>query len=334
MSKQGQSSQDRPVLKMEQLTVSFKQSEDMVTALRNVSLELYPGEILGLVGESGSGKSLTALSAMKLLPENAVIEEGEIELDGTPITHLSNSAMRKLRGNKISMIFQEPMTALNPLVTVGKQIEELYVLHTKLGKAERKQKVLEMLKAVGIPEPELRYKQYPFELSGGMRQRVMIAMALACHPKVLIADEPTTALDVTIQAQILDLLKQIKEQFGTAILLITHDMGVIADSADRVAVMYAGRLMELADVTSVLEMPRHPYTVGLLNSIPSLTSEIGQELNTIRGSVPDLRHMPGGCPFHPRCDFASERCRKEMPPLTEQAGHAVACWHPIEGVRR
>lgn len=322
---------EQPLLEIDQLTLTFEQEADSIVALRDISISMKQGEILGLVGESGSGKSLTALSLMKLLPANARFESGDIRLDGVSIKNASEAVMRKYRGNHISMIFQEPMTALNPLVTVGKQIEELFVLHKKLGKADRKQKVLELLSAVGINEPEIRYKQFPFELSGGMRQRIMIAMALACDPKVIIADEPTTALDVTIQAQILDLLKEIKESYGTSILLITHDMGVIADIADRVAVMYAGQMMELASVDELLSRPHHPYTNGLLNSIPDLTHDLEGELNTIRGTVPDLKGLPKGCPFHPRCDYATDRCKQEQPKLENIASdHLIACWHPLK----
>lgn len=327
---------ERPaILKIDNLSLSFQQTVGSITALRNVTLDLKEGETLGLVGESGSGKSLTALSLMKLLPANARFDQGNIELDGVSIKGLSESAMRRYRGNTISMIFQEPMTALNPLVTVGKQIEELYKLHKKINKMERKKKVVELLKAVGISDPEMRYRQFPYELSGGMRQRIMIAMALACNPKVIIADEPTTALDVTIQAQILDLLKEIKNKYNTSILLITHDMGVIADMADRVAVMYAGQLMELAAVDDLIENPRHPYTVGLLNSIPDLTSDNEGNLYTIRGSVPDLRGLPSGCPFHPRCDYATDICSIQMPELQQDhTGHATACWNPVGGDQR
>ncbi|WHX50191.1 ABC transporter ATP-binding protein [Paenibacillus woosongensis] len=323
------------IMKIEQLTLSFQQESGPVTAFRDVTLQLNKGEILGLVGESGSGKSLTALSLMKLLPANARFDHGDITLEGVSLRSMSESQMRNIRGNKVSMIFQEPMTALNPLIPVGRQIEELFILHTKLRKSQRKQKVIELLKSVGISDPEARFHQYPFEMSGGMRQRVMIAMALACNPQVIIADEPTTALDVTIQAQILDLLKEIRRQYDTSILLITHDMGVIADAADRVAVMYAGRLMEVGAVDDLLESPRHPYTIGLLNSIPDLFGDEGAELNTIPGVVPDLKNMPGGCPFHPRCPRATDKCREQTPELAEiQQGHAVACWHPAEGERK
>ncbi|MFD0681990.1 MULTISPECIES: ABC transporter ATP-binding protein [unclassified Paenibacillus] len=320
------------IMKIHNLSLSFQQSSGPVTALRNVSLQLKKGEILGLVGESGSGKSLTALSLMKLLPANARFDGGDIELAGVSLKNMPESGMRSIRGNTVSMIFQEPMTALNPLIPVGRQIEELFILHKKMGKTERKRRVIDLLKSVGISEPEVRFRQYPFELSGGMRQRVMIAMALACNPKMIIADEPTTALDVTIQAQILDLLKDIKREYGTSILLITHDMGVIADAADRVAVMYAGQLMELAAVDDLIESPRHPYTVGLLNSIPDITGDGDAELNTIPGVVPDLKSLPRGCPFHPRCTFATDLCREQNPELiADQQGHAVACWHPVEG---
>ncbi|MDQ0189886.1 ABC transporter ATP-binding protein [Alicyclobacillus cycloheptanicus] len=317
------------VLKVEGLSIGFDRDGTLVPALRDVSFEIRHGEIMGLVGESGSGKSLTSLSIMKLLPRNATVLSGAIQINDVPILEVSESAMHTIRGNLVSMIFQEPMVALNPLATVGKQIAEPLALHTKLSASERTAAVLRLLKSVGIPEPERRIKQYPFELSGGMRQRVMIAMALACEPQVIIADEPTTALDVTIQYQILELLREIREKRGTSILLITHDMGVIADLADRVSVMYAGRIVETAPVQELFAHPAHPYTRGLLQSIPSMTGDRSKDLPSIPGTVPDLRDLPPGCPFQSRCFAVSDKCRQHEPPLSQIHGeHFAACWHP------
>jgi peptide/nickel transport system ATP-binding protein len=316
------------VLNINQLNVEFHNHDHTVRALHDVSIKLRRGEIVGLVGESGCGKSLTSHTTMKLLPKNAHIVGGEIEIVGKSITKLNENEMRNVRGDIISMIFQEPMTALNPLIPIGKQIEETLLLHRKMTKSERYDRAISLLNSVGIPEPKARYKQYPFELSGGMRQRVMIAMALACNPKVIIADEPTTALDVTIQAQILDLLKEIRDEYDTSFLFITHDMGVIADMADRVAVMYAGHVVEMADVDELFENPAHPYTQGLLSSIPDLTRDVEKELPSISGSVPDLSNLPLGCPFEARCPKASDKCREAKPVLTNiGTNHEVACWY-------
>ncbi|GGE26990.1 dipeptide/oligopeptide/nickel ABC transporter ATP-binding protein [Pullulanibacillus camelliae] len=322
---------DDVVLAVKDLFLEFDNFDSHVTALHGLNFTIRRGEILGLVGESGCGKSLTSLSSIKLLPKNAKITGGEIQLAGTSITHLPEKAMKRLRGNTISMIFQEPMTALNPLIPVGKQIEESLILHKKISRAKRRQRVIELLQSVGIPEPEARYHQFPYELSGGMRQRIMIAMALACDPKLIIADEPTTALDVTIQSQILDLIKDIRERYQTSILIITHDLGVVADVADKVAVMYAGHIVEIATVHELYDHPSHPYTKGLLNSIPDLTTDYEGELDSIKGSVPDLSALPAGCPFQDRCKNVSEKCRVQNPQLapTGHADHFVACWHPI-----
>lgn len=320
------------LLDIEQLNVAFMERDRRVTALRDISFQLYSGEILGLVGESGCGKSLTSLSVMKLLPQNAKIVNGDIRIDGSSVTRMSESEMKSLQGNVISMIFQDAMTALNPLIAVGRQIEEPLLLHRRSSAAQRRQRVIELLQSLGIPEPEANFEKYPFQLSGGMRQRIMIAMALACNPKVIIADEPTTALDVTIQAQILDLLKRIRSEYGTSILLITHDMGVIADMADRVAVMYAGNIVEIASAEDLFEHPAHRYTVGLLNSTPDVESEQSGDLKTISGTVPDLYNQPSGCAFHPRCEHATDICRREIPPLTtKERNHVAACWHPKIG---
>jgi peptide/nickel transport system ATP-binding protein len=323
------------VLDIEKLSVVFENEDSAVTALNSISLQVGRGEIVGLVGESGCGKSLTSLSAMRLLPSSAKIAEGDIRIEGQSIVGIPEKKMRSIRGNSISMIFQEPMTALNPLIKVGRQIEESLLLHKKFSAKERYKKAIELLQAVGIPEPETRYHQFPFELSGGMRQRVMIALALACNPKVIIADEPTTALDVTIQAQILDLLKEIRDQYQTAILLITHDMGVIADVADRVAVMYAGQIVEIAPVHELFARPSHPYTVGLLQSIPQINGDSTMELPSIPGTVPDLKSLPQGCAFQARCAYVTDKCRKENPTLRLLGNeHALACWNPLLEVVR
>jgi oligopeptide/dipeptide ABC transporter ATP-binding protein len=322
---------DNVVLDIQNLVIAFEQLSGSVTALRGVNFQLKQGEILGLVGESGCGKSLTALSSMKLLPKNAKIVEGDIRINGRSLKGLSESKMREIRGKEVSMIFQEPMTALNPLIPIGRQIEETLLIHLNLSRKERYNRVIELLNAVGIPEPKARFHQLPYELSGGMRQRVMIATALACGPKVIIADEPTTALDVTIQAQMLKLLRHIRDSFQTSILLITHDMGVIADLADRVAVMYAGKIVEIAPVEELFDNPTHPYTVGLLNSIPSITDDEDGELQSIPGSVPDLKSLPIGCSFQARCTYATDACFREDPLLKLKGPeHSVACWNPLQ----
>lgn len=319
------------VLDINNLSVAFQKRDRQIKALHNINLKINRREIVGLVGESGCGKSLTSLSVMRLLPEGAGIIGGDIKIDGISIPAISEEAMRKIRGGSISMIFQEPMTSLNPLIQIGRQIEESLLLHRKLSsRPEIHGRIIDLLNSVGISDPEIRYRQFPFEFSGGMRQRVMIALALACNPKVIIADEPTTALDVTIQAQILNLLKQIRDDYHTAILLITHNMGVIADVADRVAVMYAGRIVEIASVDDLFLEPLHPYTVGLLKSIPDLAGDRTRELQMIPGSVPDLNNLPPGCAFHTRCPYAADICRSKSPVLAGGArNHDVACWNPM-----
>jgi peptide/nickel transport system ATP-binding protein/oligopeptide transport system ATP-binding protein len=294
--------------------------------VNGVSFHVDRGETVGLVGESGCGKTVTAFSIMRLIPiPPGRITGGRILLRGRNLLDLSGEEMRQLRGNEISMIFQEPMTALNPVYTVGDQIMEAIRLHQRVNRREARRRAIEMLAHVGIPSPEQRVDEYPHQLSGGMRQRVMIAMALSCHPAILIADEPTTALDVTIQAQILDLLRKLQEEMGMAILLITHDLGVVAETADRVAVMYAGRIAEYADVRTLFGSPRHPYTIGLLESIPRMNREL-DELPVVPGTVPPPTAFPPGCPFHPRCPFAVDRCRTELPVLEEVSpGHQVRC---------
>jgi oligopeptide/dipeptide ABC transporter ATP-binding protein len=318
------------------LNTVFDTDDGLVRAVNGVSFEVEEGETLGVVGESGCGKSVTAFSIMRLIPSPpGRIESGEILLRGRDLLRLPEDQMRRLRGNEISMIFQEPMTALNPVYTVGNQIMEAVRLHQKVGRREARDRTVEMLALVGIPSPEQRVSEYPHQLSGGMRQRVMIAMALSCHPAVLIADEPTTALDVTIQAQILDLLKRLQEELQMAVVLITHDLGVVAQTADRVAVMYAGRVVEYATVRTLFDRPRHPYTIGLLESIPRM-SERKERLSVIPGTVPLPTAFPPGCPFHPRCPFATEACREREPGLERvEGGHETRChrWREVPGLR-
>ncbi|HEY8531365.1 MAG TPA: ABC transporter ATP-binding protein [Limnochorda sp.] len=308
------------------LRTTFHTEEGSVPVVCGVDLAMRRGETLAVVGESGCGKSVTALSIMRLIPSPpGRIEAGEILFEGRDLLRLPEEEMRRIRGNEISMIFQEPMTSLNPVFTVGDQIAEVFMLHRGMGRREALEQAVEVLRHVGIPAPERRVREYPHQMSGGMRQRVMIAMALACHPKLLIADEPTTALDVTIQAQILDLMRRLKEELGMAILLITHDLGVVAEMAERVVVMYAGRVVEEGDVDSIFRHPVHPYTEGLLRSIPRL-DEDRERLPAIEGTVPSPGQMPRGCPFHPRCPYATDTCREVEPrlePLGE--GRAAAC---------
>nr|WP_239565521.1 ABC transporter ATP-binding protein [Brevibacillus fulvus] len=318
------------MLEINQLKTSIKHAKGQLTIVDGISLVLDKGETLGVVGESGCGKSVTSLSIMRLLGKNAALE-GEIRFNNRNLLSLSEKEMQKVRGNEIAMIFQEPMTSLNPLHYIGKQIAEPLIRHMSLGKREAKERVIALLKLVGIPRAEEIYHEYPHQLSGGMRQRVMIAMAMACNPKLLIADEPTTALDVTIQAQILELMKKVNKESGTALLLITHDLGVVAEMCDRVVVMYAGQIVEEADVRSLFQQPRHPYTVGLMASIPEVTSS-QERLSSIPGTVPLLHEMPSGCRFAPRCAQAMEICRQQKPELisvTER--HKCRCWLYAEG---
>jgi oligopeptide/dipeptide ABC transporter ATP-binding protein len=324
----------RPILEVENLRTHFFTADGVVPAVDGVSYSVAAGETLGVVGESGCGKSVTALSILRLVasPPGRIID-GAIRFQGTDLLTLSEPEMERIRGNDISMIFQEPMTSLNPLQTAGHQISEAIALHQGLSRRAAMEKAVDMLRRVHIPEPERRAAAYPHQLSGGMRQRVMIAMALSCNPKVLIADEPTTALDVTIQAQILDLMRELRETLGTAMVLITHDMGVVAENADRVVVMYAGRKVEEAPVDDLFDRPAHPYTKGLLASIPHLDAAARADparlrLNEIKGMVPVMSRLPKGCAFAPRCGFASDLCRTEYPPLRALGdGHFVACWH-------
>ncbi|MBS3938674.1 MAG: ABC transporter ATP-binding protein [Peptococcaceae bacterium] len=324
----------RPMLEIKDLRTAFHIREGIVPAVDGVSLHINKEETLAVVGESGCGKSVTALSVMRLIKSPpGRIERGEIHFDGTNLLKLSEAEMRQIRGNDIGMIFQEPMTSLNPVFTIGDQIAEAIVLHQKVSPAEARAKGIEMLRKVEIPEAAKRFDEYPHQLSGGMRQRVMIAMALSCNPKLLIADEPTTALDVTIQAQILDLMRSLRQSLGMSIMLITHDLGVVASMADRVVVMYAGKVVEETDVYTIFKSPMHPYIHGLLNSIPHLDTEAGT-LHVIQGTVPNLLYLPKGCRFEPRCPYAQEKCRHEQPTLSEQvAGHKVSCWYPITTAR-
>lgn len=322
-----------PILRINDLKISFQSGKKLVTAVDGVSFELKEGEILGIVGESGSGKSVTSLASMGLIPSPpGKIEKGEIIFNGKNLTNISEKEWRKIRGNQISMIFQEPMTSLNPLFTIGNQLMEAIRLHTNLSKAEAKARSVELLKLVGIPRAEGILKEHPHQLSGGMRQRVMIAMAMACNPRVLIADEPTTALDVTIQAQILALMKDLNQKTNTSIILITHDLGVVAEICERVIVMYAGQIVEQGDVRKILKDPQHPYTRGLLKSVPDLRGK-KDRLYSIPGTVPVPGSVIKGCRFAARCADAFEKCRHESPILhqTENDGHEVRCFlHTIK----
>ena len=321
-----------PVLTVRNLTTSFKTDRGIVTAVDDVSFDVYAGETLGIVGESGCGKTVTSKSIMRLLPEHLTIlgPESRVMFQGENLAFADAPAMRKVRGDKIAMIFQEPMTSLNPVFKIGWQIEEALKYHTDLNGRERRDRAIEMLRLVEIPNPEQRVKEYPHQLSGGMRQRVMIAIALCCEPDILIADEPTTALDVTIQAQILDLMNGLREKLNTAIMLITHDLGVIAQVADRVIVMYAGRIIEQAPVNDIFHTPQHPYTKALLESIPKAGRAHTKRLPTIAGMVPSLFELPKGCRFNNRCAFADQQCVDVEPALvTEEDGRQVRCHYPL-----
>jgi oligopeptide/dipeptide ABC transporter ATP-binding protein len=315
-----------PLLQVKNLATHFFTEEGVVKSVQDVSFEVNPGEVLGVVGESGCGKSVTSMSILRLVqqPQGKIVN-GEIIFKGNNILKLSEDEMRKIRGNKISLISQDPMTSLNPVLTIGEQIMEAIILHQGLNKKDAKLKAIEMLRLVGIPSPEQRVDQYPHEFSGGMRQRAIIAMALSCEPELLIADEPTTALDVTIQAQILDLMRDIKTKRNAAIILITHDLGVVAEMCDKVAVMYAGKVVEYTDVNSIFKNPQHPYTIGLLNSIPRLDEE-KDRLEPIDGQPPNLVNLPKGCSFAPRCKEAQSICTSKEPELyTLKQGHQVRC---------
>ena len=318
-----------PLLDIHHLRTHFKTPQGTVRAVDDVSLTVAAGEVLGIVGESGCGKSVLSLSILRLLPiPPAIFAGGQILFDGQDLLKASTEEIRRIRGNRISMIFQEPMSALNPVFTIGNQLAEVFQVHQSLSKAEALAKAVTMLETVGVPAPHRRVKEYPYQLSGGMRQRVMIAMALACRPALLIADEPTTALDVTIQAQILDLMEQLRRDLDTAIIMVSHDLGVIAETAQRVVVMYTGKIMEAAETVALFETPLHPYTRGLMRAIPSVTSRRNQgELYEISGVVPSLLNLPSGCPFNPRCPLVGDICRRQEPELREVAqGHWAACW--------
>lgn len=313
------------LLEVKDLKTSFFTYLGEVQALRGVSFELDAGRSLGIVGESGSGKSVTALSIMGLLQHPGKVKEGQILFKGKDLLGMNKKEMRKIRGAEISMIFQDPMTSLNPVYRVGSQVMESILEHTPMSKADANKKAVELLELVGIPSPEERARQYPHEFSGGMRQRAMIAIALSCSPELMIADEPTTALDVTIQAQIIDLMKEIKVKLGTAIILITHDLGVVADLCDDILVMYGGMIMESGTKREIFYSPKHPYTMGLLGAIPKISSDDQEKLTPILGSPPDLIFPPKGCPFAPRCDYALQICKESCPPYFGDR-HQAMCW--------
>jgi oligopeptide transport system ATP-binding protein len=318
----------QPLLEVKNLKTQFFTQDGVVKAVDDLSFYIMPGETLGVVGESGSGKSITGLSLMRLIPSPpGKIVNGEVLFGGKDVLKMTDEQVRHIRGNEIAMIFQDPMTSLNPVLTINRQISESLILHMNMNKDQAKTRAIELLKMVGIPNAEERVDQYPHQFSGGMRQRVMIAMALSCNPKLLIADEPTTALDVTIQAQILDLMKTLQTETGAGVMMITHSMGVVAGMADRVQVMYAGHIVETATTEEIFANPRHPYTVGLMKSIPRLDAQKKEKLQPIRGLPPDLIDLPDMCPFVPRCNYAREQCERKNPPLMEVSpGHFSACW--------
>lgn len=318
----------RPLLDVKNLSTQFFTQDGIVRAVDDVSFYVMPGETLGVVGESGCGKSMTGLSIMRLIPSPpGKIVSGEIIFNGQDILQMSDNEVRKIRGHEIAMIFQDPMTSLNPVLTINRQISEALQLHLGMSKDQARARSIELLQMVGIPNADERVDQYPHQFSGGMRQRVMIAMALSCNPKLIIADEPTTALDVTIQAQILDLMRTLQSERDTGVIMITHSMGVVAGMADRVQVMYAGHIVEAASTEEIFGNPRHPYTVGLMKSIPRLDATQKEKLEPIRGLPPDLIDLPDMCPFVPRCNFARDKCEQKRPPLLQvQEGHYSACW--------
>lgn len=323
------------ILQIKDLVVEFQSQGGLVQAVNGISYSVSSGEIVAIVGESGSGKSVSALTILGLVPTPpGRIVSGEILFNGTDLLGLEDTAIRDMRGRDISMVFQEPMTSLNPVLSIGRQLTEGMRLHLGLGKQQANQRAIELLTMVGISDPADRLRQYPHQLSGGMRQRVMIAMALSCGPKLIIADEPTTALDVTVQAQVLSLMQDLCKQMDVALVLITHNLGIVARYAERVNVMYAGRIVETGTAMNVYANPSHPYTVGLLNSVPRLDQDRGQPLNPIPGNPPDLAALGDGCAFAPRCRFAEERCERDVPPLTVVSDeHRSACWE-IDALRR
>ena len=319
------------ILEVKDLHIHFNAFAGAVRAIRGVNFHLNKGETLAIVGESGSGKSVTTKAVTRILPDNAVIDSGEIYYKGQDLLKLSEKEFTNIRGSQISLIFQDPLSALDPVMKIGKQIMETLILKQKMPKEQAKQTALELMKAVGIPNAEKRFYEYPFQFSGGMRQRVMIAMALSCNPKLLIADEPTTALDVTIQAQILRLMRQLTHDFNTSVILITHDMGVVAEMADHVMVMYAGKDVEYGTLEQIFDHPLHPYTNGLLRSIPRINQRKDERLYTIDGTVPTLDEMPKGCRFCTRCKEATQRCWEQDPGMHTLAdGHKVRCWKYVE----
>jgi oligopeptide/dipeptide ABC transporter ATP-binding protein len=317
-----------PLLRIDDLKTYFYTEEGVVKAVDGVTFDVQPGEILGLVGESGCGKTVSALSILRLIPiPPGKIVSGSVHFEGKDLVSMSEDGIRHIRGNDIAMIFQEPMTSLNPVLTIGRQLTESLELHLKMDRKSATQRAVELLEMVGIPEARSRISDYPHQFSGGMRQRVMIAMALSCNPKLLLADEPTTALDVTIQAQILDLLTRLTRELGTSVIIITHNLGVVARYADRVNVMYAGKIIESATALDLYHQPRHPYTLGLLKSVPRLDQGQKEKLDPIEGMPPDLVRIPPGCSFRPRCRFAVDRCAEDIPPLTPVGNaHHSACW--------
>lgn len=316
------------ILEIKNLVTGYQGKDGFVKAVDGVSFNINRGETICIVGESGSGKSVTSMSIMRLVEfENGKILDGEIKFNGEELTTKSNDEMRKIRGSKISMIFQEPLTALNPVFTIGKQITEAILFHQSISKKEALKQAEELVRLVGISDPKARLKQYPHELSGGMRQRVMIAIALASEPELLIADEPTTALDVTIEAQILELLRTLRRERNMSIMLITHDIGVAAEMANRIIIMYAGKIMEISDTIDLFDQPLHPYSKGLLDSVPRMDGERGVQLNSIKGSIPRLNEVPKGCRFSPRCPYATDKCHDEEPLLEIRGNRQVACWH-------
>jgi len=313
------------ILEARDLTVQFPTRRGTLTAVDSISFSISPGEVLGVVGESGAGKSITGMAVIGLLEPPGRIAGGEVRLEGRRIDQLGPEEMRRIRGRKIGVVFQDPLTSLNPLYTIGRQLEETILTHMQLNASQARERALSLLREVGIPAPEARFNHYPHQFSGGMRQRVVIALAIAAEPSLLIADEPTTALDVSIQAQIIALLKRMTRERGTAVMLITHDMGVIAETADRVAVMYAGRIVEIGPVRDVIHSPRHPYTIGLMGSIPKLSAE-RRRLAQIEGAMPRLNAIPPGCAFNPRCPRRFDRCVAERPGLLPAGTSEAACW--------
>jgi len=323
-----------PILKVNNLAVDFTTDKGTVRAIDGISFEVMPGETLAIVGESGCGKSVSSLSIIGLVPSppGKIVEGSSIKFNDRELVGLSESEYRKVRGNDISMIFQEPMTALNPVLKISTQMIDVIRLHNKMSKAEAKARAIEMLETVGIPAPESRINEYPHQLSGGMRQRVMIAMALSCNPDLLLADEPTTALDVTIQAQVMTEMVRLQKKLGMAVILVTHDLGVVAESCQRVVVMYCGQIIEQGPVTEIFANPKHPYTEGLLKSIPVVREQKIPRLPTIEGMVPDLLHLPSGCRFVDRCEYAEEKCKANRPQLSDSKTHQVACFNPIGAI--